>query len=148
MKIRTEVKKRTGIRKKLQRLAAAMLAVVMSITCVNASALTLVPGVYSDVPDNAWYASAVRYCGETGMMNGTGNDTFAPYGKATRAMLVQVLYNMTEQKDPNDSQTNDGQWFGFADVNPERWYYNATIWAYKSGIVEGTGENNLAPTAL
>lgn len=33
---------------------------------------------FDDVSDNAWYASAVRYAVENGLMNGTGTGKFSP----------------------------------------------------------------------
>ena len=33
---------------------------------------------FSDVADNAWYASAVNYAVDKGLMNGTGEGKFSP----------------------------------------------------------------------
>lgn len=47
---------------------------------------------YSAVDANAWYADAVMYCREHGLMSGIGNRQFAPESSLTRAMLVSVLW--------------------------------------------------------
>ena len=47
---------------------------------------------FSDVPDGAWYAEAVRYCVKNGLMDGTSSDLFSPGGPTTRGVLVTALY--------------------------------------------------------
>ena len=50
---------------------------------------------YTDVPGNAWFARAVEYCAAQGLMNGVSEDSFAPNGSTTRAMVVTVLYRLS-----------------------------------------------------
>ena len=45
-------------------------------------------GIFSDVPNGAWYADAVDYVYEHGIMNGTSATTFSPNTPMTRAMLM------------------------------------------------------------
>ena len=46
---------------------------------------------FSDVADNAWYASAVNYAVDKGLMNGTGDGKFSPEAATTRGMIVTIL---------------------------------------------------------
>ena len=46
---------------------------------------------FVDVSDNAWYASAVNYVVDKGLMNGRGEDKFSPNADTTRGMIVTVL---------------------------------------------------------
>ena len=46
---------------------------------------------FVDVSDNAWYASAVNYVVDKGLMNGTGSNKFSPNADTTRGMIVIVL---------------------------------------------------------
>ncbi len=46
---------------------------------------------YSDVKTGDWYADAVKYVSDKGLMSGTGSDKFAPSATTTRAMLMTVL---------------------------------------------------------
>lgn len=55
-----------------------------------------IPSSFSDVPDGAWYAEAVEYCRQNGIMNGVSDSDFAPEDTLTRAMLATVLYRMEE----------------------------------------------------
>lgn len=50
--------------------------------------------VFSDVDTSRWYFDFVNTAVVKGIMNGMGDQSFAPQGKLTRAMMVQILYNM------------------------------------------------------
>ena len=46
---------------------------------------------FTDVSGNAWYASAVNYAVDKGLMNGTGEGKFSPEAATTRGMIVTIL---------------------------------------------------------
>ena len=46
---------------------------------------------FDDVASSDWYADAVAYVTDKGLMNGTGSDTFSPNASTTRGMLMTVL---------------------------------------------------------
>ena len=48
---------------------------------------------YFDVKEDAWYADAVAWCSETGIMKGYGGGLFGPEDYVTREQLVSILYN-------------------------------------------------------
>ena len=100
----------------------------------------------TDVPADAWYAPAVTYCLEEGLMNGDSPTTFHPHETMSRAMFYQVLYNMSDhQPDPEGAEDIPSSWFGFSDVDPASWVSAPSKWAYFAGLAEGVGENRLAP---
>ena len=49
---------------------------------------------YADVNKTSWYYRSVRFARGEGLMTGTGIDTFAPETNLSRAMIVQILYNL------------------------------------------------------
>ena len=49
---------------------------------------------YSDVSKDAWYAQAVDYVTEHGLMQGTGNGQFSPDLSLTRAQFVTLLHRL------------------------------------------------------
>lgn len=69
---------------------------------------------YACKKTGAWYAEAVMYCREHGLMAGIGNNLFAPGAGLTRAQLATVLYRIegapavTGTDDFTD--TDDGAW--------------------------------------
>lgn len=92
---------------------------------------------YSDVAETAWYYDAVNYVTTNGLMNGVGNDRFAPNSNLTRAMFAQILYNK-EGKPAAGAST-------FSDVAAGQWYTDAISWAAANGVVNGIGNNMFGP---
>ena len=92
---------------------------------------------YSDVAANDWFADAVQYVSDKGMMNGTGKNTFGPQLTTTRGMIVTVLYRL--EKEPAASAAS------FTDVASGEYYTNAVAWANANGIVSGYGNGKFGP---
>ena len=76
---------------------------------------------FVDVSDNAWYASAVDYVVDKGLMNGTGEDKFSPNADTTRGMIVTVLARL-------DGKNTAGT----------PWYAAGQRWAMEHEISDGT----------
>ncbi len=91
---------------------------------------------FTDVRQGAWYYPSVFYAYFNGVMNGVSSTRFAPTQPMSRAMLVQVLYNLS------GSPSEDA---GFADVAEGSWYYDAVCWAAANGIVNGKSPTRFAP---
>lgn len=87
---------------------------------------------FSDVADDAWYAQAVAYCYEHGIMDGTSDTTFSPDSPMTRAMLAAVLYRMAGSPEISGSAS-------FTDTAADIWYSDAVVWASESGVISGYG---------
>ena len=90
------------------------------------------PLPFDDVDDGDWFADAVRYVYENGMMNGTGDTTFAPDDTTSRSMIVTILYRLEGEP------VVDGA-MDFTDVAGDAWYTDAVRWAAGEGIVGGYG---------
>ena len=52
------------------------------------------PLPFADVSDGDWFAGAVRFVYESGMMNGVSETAFAPHGAASRSMIVTILWRL------------------------------------------------------
>ena len=76
---------------------------------------------FDDVSDNAWYASAVRYAVENGLMNGTGTGKFSPAASTTRGMVMTILARVAG-----------------ADTSGTPWYAAGMNWAKANGVSDGT----------
>lgn len=92
---------------------------------------------FSDVAVNAWYAKAVDYVLQEGLITGYADGTFATNAALTRAQFAQILYN--REKAPSA--------FGnlFNDVPADAWYAKAVSWAAACGIVSGYGNETFGP---
>ena len=96
------------------------------------AAITPEPLPFADVDEGDWFADAVRFVYENGMMNGTGADTFAPSGTASRAEIVTILYRLEGEPVVDDAAD-------FDDVEDSAWYAGAVRWAASEGIIGGYG---------
>lgn len=79
---------------------------------------------FSDIPDGAWYAEAVSYVKENGLMNGVSADRFGGTEKTTRGMIVTILYRLAG----SPSVAAQG----------EEWYAEGQSWAVAQGISDGS----------
>ena len=93
---------------------------------------------FTDVKESDWFFKGVEYVVDKDIMSGVSENQFDPSGKLTRAMLVQMLYNM-ESRPACDAEN------AFIDVPVGQWYTDAVIWANDAKIVSGMGEGLFAP---
>ena len=87
------------------------------------------PHPFTDVPEGIWFAEAVQYVWEKGLMNGVGETEFAPYLDTTRATIVTVLYRLAGEPEVTAES--------FPDVPADAWYAKAVAWAKANGIIKG-----------
>ena len=97
------------------------------------------PGLpFTDVPDGIWYEEAVRFVYDNGIMQGTAEGRFTPYGVTTRGTIVTMLYRLEGEPAVTGSD--------FADVADGQFYSNAVAWASANGIVSGYGNGSFGPS--
>ena len=77
---------------------------------------------FVDVEKSDWFADAVAYVTEKGLMNGTGSDTFSPNASTTRGMLMTVL----------------ARYAGEDTTGGVTWYEKGMNWAKANGVSDGT----------
>jgi|GEM_PF-2009858 len=97
------------------------------------------PVEFSDVKQGNWFYDAIRFVSDHKLMNGVGDNQFAPNASITRAMLVTILYRIEEEP------STEGMNHPFADVVDGQWYTEAIIWAANNGIVNGTSATTFSP---
>lgn len=93
---------------------------------------------FEDVPTDKYYAKAVAWAVENGIAYGKGENSFAPNDPCTRAQFVTFLWRANGSEEPTVENT-------FTDVDPEKWYAQAVMWAAHNGITTGVGNNCFAP---
>ena len=77
---------------------------------------------FDDVASSAWYADAVQYVTDKGLMNGTGDNKFSPNASTTRGMLMTVL----------------ARYAGEDTTGSTPWYQKGMEWAKINGVSDGT----------
>lgn len=84
---------------------------------------------FTDVQAGAWYADAVKYVFEQGLMSGISAQQFGPDSTVTRGQVVTILWRLA------GSPTVSGK--TFTDVSASVWYADAVAWASTNGVVSG-----------
>ena len=92
---------------------------------------------FVDVPEDAYYADAVRWAVAEGVTGGTTATTFSPDMTLTRGQTVVFLHR--EAGSPIVDAT------GFDDVSADAYYAEAVAWAVSEKVTSGTGDNLFSP---
>ena len=95
------------------------------------------PLPFTDVGTGDWFYEAVKYAYDNGIMNGAGNNLFAPTANLTRGQICQVLYNLE-----GTPAAGSG---AFTDVADGQWYADAVNWAAANDIIDGYGNGKFGP---
>ena len=101
---------------------------------------------FTDVTSDKYYAKAVAWANENGIVSGYDTDTFGPDDNITREQLASMLYRYAQYKGKDvtyDANALDS----FADsykVSP--YAVDAVKWAVSEGIISGDG-TYINPTA-
>ena len=113
-------------------------AMLMSVLHRLAGAPEVTGGpVFTDVPDDRWYAQAVRWGAAQGITSGTGANTFNPGGNITREQAVAMMYNYAV-KYMGLSFGAGADLSRFPDHDQvSEWARTAMSWAVENGIISG-----------
>ena len=96
---------------------------------------------FTDVKSDDWFNPSVVYSFKNNLMNGTSDTAFSPATATSRAMIVQLLYNMEGRPEVTYKPI-------FTDVKEDAWYADAVIWAYENGVTTGSSATTFSPDAL
>ena len=99
---------------------------------------------FTDVAAGTWYTDAVLWAAQNGIVNGLGENTFAPMNTLTREQLVTMLYRYAEAEGYDVSAAADLS--GYPDAGKVQPYaQEAMSWAVAEGIVAGMEDGTLNP---
>ena len=99
----------------------------------------LAPIVFPDVQEGDWYYEAVTALTARGLLSGNELGYFAPNDTLTRAMMVQILYNLAGKPEADFSAVS------YWDVSPDAWYADAVAWATAEQVTSGVGDGAFGP---
>ncbi len=104
---------------------------------------------YNDVSDNQWFAQAIAWGTENGIVEGRDDGTFDPDGNITREELVTMLYRYVKEYKILSVETEGGIPETFTDADQAGSYaVDAFAWAIDRGIVNGITDTTLEPRTL
>lgn len=99
---------------------------------------------YEDVNQNAYYSEAIAWAKENEIVEGIGDNKFAPDREVTREEIVMILCRYAEYKEENtEVETNLSKYEDKEEISEKA--VAAFKWATKNEIIKGVSENSLAP---
>lgn len=99
---------------------------------------------FDDVASGAWYADAVTWAAENGIVNGVSDTEFAPNVNITREQLAAILYRYAEYNDYDVSGRDDLS--EFTDRSSISGYaLDAMRWAVDEGLITGITNTTIEP---
>lgn len=93
---------------------------------------------FTDVPSGAYYAKAVQWASDKGLVKGEGKRKFNPNSQVTRAEAVTFLYR-TAGSPQSSTQVK------FEDVRTGSYYLKPVAWALNNGIANGVSSSYFRP---
>jgi hypothetical protein len=99
---------------------------------------------FDDVDGGAWYADAVAWVAENGLMTGTSEGVFAPEENVTREQMAVILCGYA--KLVGVDTTNGNSLDRFQDgTDASDWAQSALEWALHAGLLSGKDGGKLDP---
>ena len=94
--------------------------------------------IYSDVPTSKWYAQAVAWGSQSGVVTGYPDGTFKPEKDVTREQIAAMLYRNEGSPAVDASILNS-----FPDqASVQSYARNAMAWAVSKGLITGVRAND------
>ena len=97
---------------------------------------------FADVDDNDWYATAVNWAANVGVVNGYEDNTFRPNTAITREQLAAILMNYAVYK--GEDVSNRADLTSYTD-QPSTWAEETMQWAVAEGLISGMTNTELQP---
>ena len=92
---------------------------------------------FSDVPADAWYATAVNTLASLGLVEGVGNNEFAPDRAITRAEFTVIAMRFTNGEVSGENI--------FSDISANDWFYDQVVGSIQYGWITGYEDGTFRP---
>ena len=116
-------------------------AMIVSILARLEGVTTAQAAGFADVTDE-WYATAVNWAANVGVVNGYEDNTFKPNTAITREQLAAILMNYAAYK--GEDVSNRADLTSYTD-QPSTWAEEAMSWAVAEGLISGVTNTELQP---
>ena len=120
-------------------------AMIVSILARLENVTTAEAAGFADVTDE-WYATAVNWAANVGVVNGYEDNTFKPNTAITREQLAAILMNYAAYKGYDVSARADLSHYSDAD-SISSWANDVLLWAVAEGLLTGVTDDTIAPQA-
>lgn len=102
--------------------------------------------IFSDVKSGAYYEKAVMWAYTNGISSGTGRNRFSPNAVITREEFVTMLYRYAMMTEYEFLYADLSEFTDEDEINS--YATDAFSWAVANGIINGVGNNRLAPQGV
>ena len=92
---------------------------------------------FSDVPADAWYTTAVNTLASLGLVEGVGNNQFAPERAITRAEFTVIAMRFTNGEVSGENI--------FSDISANDWFYDQVVGSIQYGWITGYEDGTFRP---
>ena len=99
---------------------------------------------FTDVAESDWYATAVNWAANEGIVNGFEDDTFRPNDAITREQMAAILYNYADYKGYDVSARADLSDYADA-ASISSWAEDVLAWANAEGLINGMTATTIDP---
>ena len=94
---------------------------------------------FADVVETKWYAKAVKWAADKGLVSGYGNGKFGPDNAVTREQMVAIMYKYSEMKGYDLKASADlNKYTDHAKVS--KWATTAVKWGVGHKVISGTNK--------
>ncbi len=100
---------------------------------------------FADVDMGSWYANAVAWAKQNGIVNGVNEADFAPDNNITREQIATIMFRYAQYKDMDAVTLEENLHFADADEISE-YAVSAMNWAVGTGLMNGKSSTTLNPS--
>ena len=102
---------------------------------------------FADVPADAYYANAVLWAKQNGIVNGVSESEFAPDNTVTREQIAAILYRFAQYKGYDVSVGENTNILSYTDAESISEYaVPAVMYAVGAGLMKGRTESTINPS--
>lgn len=99
---------------------------------------------FEDVPQDAWYCSAVSWASQNNLVNGVSENRFAPEEDITREQIALIFYRFAKMNGLDVSCDSNIE--KYTDINDiSDWASEAVVWANSVSLMGGTSNSTFSP---
>ena len=119
---------------------------IVTVLYRHAKAEDTKTSTFDDVKSTMYYSAPIAWAAENGIVNGIGDNLFAPDKEITREQLAAILHRYAKFMDKDVSVGENTNILSYNDVDQVYDYaIPAFQWACGAGIINGRTESTLAP---
>lgn len=99
---------------------------------------------FIDVETGMWYSDGIAWAAENKIVNGIGDNKFAPNSNITREQIALIMYNYSNLHSLDTTESKSFDVFKDS-ASVSKWAKDAVEWSIGTGLLSGKGDGILDP---